>query len=257
MLAVRKVLTRAGVLPVLVAVVFGALVRPGSADVVKPSVAPVSWELKFSFADPQRITLTLPGDRQKTTFWYMVYTVENDTGREVPFFPTAELVTQSLEVVQGGEQISPSVYKAIMQRHKETHPFLIEPEDVLPAGRRSDDSRASESSMRVAIGPFRLAVRQLSNLIRLSEEHGNLLRCRLPDVPIQSPRLIFDRRACGPHADQQDQSSDHPPKHLTRRPHVVPFRGMNLSSLCDSILESPLSPQHSVLSPHLVVAAFP
>ena len=127
MLAVRKGLIRAGVLPALVAVAIGAHVRAAGADVVKPSVAPVSWELKFAFADPQRITLTLPGDREKTTFWYMLYTVENDTGREVPFFPTVELVTQSLQVVQGGEQISPIVYKAITERHKETHPFLIEP----------------------------------------------------------------------------------------------------------------------------------
>ncbi len=98
-----------------------------AAEVPQPSRAPVRWELKFAFQDPQRITLTLPGDDDPTTFWYMLYRVENDTGQDIPFFPTAELVTSSLEVIQGGDQISPSVYDAIKERHRVTHPFLTEP----------------------------------------------------------------------------------------------------------------------------------
>lgn len=109
----------------------GVLPRPLLAvEVPKPSPAPVSWELKFDFHDPQRIRLTLPGDDGPTTFWYMLYRVENDTGKDVSFFPTAELVAASLEVVTGGEQISPSVYDAIKSRHRATHPFLIEPRHV-------------------------------------------------------------------------------------------------------------------------------
>ncbi len=100
------------------------------AQVLKPSRAPVSWELKFSFSDPQRISLTLPGASQPTTYWYMLYTVENDTDREVAFYATAELVTASLQVIKGGEQISPTVYDAIKARHKITHPFMIDPSRV-------------------------------------------------------------------------------------------------------------------------------
>lgn len=109
----------------------GAWSRPVAAvEVPKPSAAPVSWELKLDFLDPQRINLTLPGDDGPTTYWYMLYRVENDTGKDVSFFPTAELVAASLEVVTGGDQISPSVYDAIKRRHKATHPFLIESRHV-------------------------------------------------------------------------------------------------------------------------------
>ena len=101
-----------------------------TAQVLKPSRALASWELKFSFSDPQRISLTLPGDNQPATYWYMLYTVENDTDRDVPFYATAELVTASLQVVKGGEQISPTVYDAIKARHKITHPFMIDPSRV-------------------------------------------------------------------------------------------------------------------------------
>ncbi len=100
------------------------------AQVLKPSRAPVSWELKFSFSDPQRISLTLPGANQPTVYWYMLYTVENDTDREVAYYATAELVTSSLQVIKGGEQISPTVYDAIKARHKITHPFMIDPSRV-------------------------------------------------------------------------------------------------------------------------------
>ena len=71
-------------------------------QVLEPSRAPASWELKYSFSDPQRIALTLPGATQPTTYWYMLYTVENDTNRDVPFYATAELVTASLQVIKGG-----------------------------------------------------------------------------------------------------------------------------------------------------------
>ena len=101
-----------------------------TAQVLKPSRALLSWELKFSFADPQRISLTLPGARDPATYWYMLYTVENDTDHDVPFYATAELVTASLQVIKGGEQISPTVYDAIKARHKITHPFMIDPSRV-------------------------------------------------------------------------------------------------------------------------------
>ncbi len=121
--------------PVWAALRMGLLVcfcasASATAQVLEPSRAPVSWELKFSFSDPQRIALTLPGSNQPTTYWYMLYTVENDTDRDVPFYATAELVTASIQVIKGGEQISPTVYDAIKARHKITHPFMIDPSRV-------------------------------------------------------------------------------------------------------------------------------
>ena len=121
--------------PVRVALCMGLLAcfcgsASATAQVLKPSRALLSWELKFSFADPQRISLTLPGARDPATYWYMLYTVENDTDHDVPFYATAELVTASLQVIKGGEQVSPTVYDAIKARHKITHPFMIDPSRV-------------------------------------------------------------------------------------------------------------------------------
>ena len=124
----------------LVCVTVCGLACVAVAEVPQPSKARVSWELKFAFQDPQRIVITLPGDVEPTTFWYMLYRVENDTGQDVPFFPTAELVTSSLQVTEGGDQISPTVYDAIRQKHNVTHPFLSVPGHVMGTLLQGEDN---------------------------------------------------------------------------------------------------------------------
>ena len=91
----------------------------------KPSLAPKSWELEVEFRDPARIRVTLPGDDRPTTFWYMVYTVTNNTGHEVPFYPQSDLVTDALQVIRSGDDVSPTVFDAIRERHRKQCPFLV------------------------------------------------------------------------------------------------------------------------------------
>ena len=74
-----------------------------------------------------RITLTLPGQTEPTAFWYLLYTVTNNTGREAEFYPMFHLVTDTLEVVEGGENIHPKVYEAIQARHRRQYPFFVAP----------------------------------------------------------------------------------------------------------------------------------
>ncbi len=89
-----------------------------------------SWQLEVKFHDPQRIMLRLPGDHHETTLWYLLYEVTNHTGRDVEFYPSFRLVTATLKVVEGGANISPSVYDAIAARHKLEFPFLALPTKV-------------------------------------------------------------------------------------------------------------------------------
>ena len=93
----------------------------------KPSLAPKSWELELEFHDPARIAGILPGARKPSTFWYMIYSVTNRTGREVHFYPQFDLVTDTLKVYHGGDHVSPSVFAAIRERHRKQHPFLTAP----------------------------------------------------------------------------------------------------------------------------------
>ena len=93
----------------------------------KPSLTPKSWELTFEFRDPARIDVILPGDKHPTTFWYLIYTVTNEAGREVLFYPQFDLVTDTLRVVRGGDDVSLTVFDAIRERHRKQHPFVVAP----------------------------------------------------------------------------------------------------------------------------------
>ena len=93
----------------------------------EPAKAPKSWQIDFEFHDLQRMTLTLPGDRHPTVFWYLLYTATNNSGKDVDFFPSFELVTDSLGVLTAGDNISPSVYDAVRGRHKKAYPFFRDP----------------------------------------------------------------------------------------------------------------------------------
>lgn len=108
-----------------------------------------SWQLEIAFEDPQRITLCLPGEDQETTYWYVLYTVTNNSDHEVPFYPTFDIVTDELTVIEGGADISPTVYDAIKARHRKAYPFFIYPSQVFgPLLRGEDHARTSAVAFR-------------------------------------------------------------------------------------------------------------
>ncbi|MFH0980225.1 MAG: hypothetical protein V2A79_01635 [Planctomycetota bacterium] len=115
----------------------------------QPGLVRLSWELEFEFYDPARIAVTLPGDKVPTTFWYMIYTVTNQSGREVDFYPQFDLVTDTLRVVHGGDHVSPTVFDAIRERHRKQLPFLVPP--LKASGKLlqgTDNARASVAIFR-------------------------------------------------------------------------------------------------------------
>ncbi|MHC4063725.1 MAG: hypothetical protein ACYSUI_04395 [Planctomycetota bacterium] len=129
--------------------VLALAIAPGddTAAAPEPSLSPQSWELDFEFRDPTRITLTLPGDSQPTTFWYLLYSVTNNTGDEIEFYPSFHLVTDTLQVVEGGSNISPRVYEAIRARHKKEHPFMVDPPAVFGLLKQGEDNRLTSAAV--------------------------------------------------------------------------------------------------------------
>ncbi len=115
------------------------------AAVPKPASAVRSWQLEFQFHDPARISVTLPGDVQPTTYWYLLYTVLNNTGQEVDFLPTIDLVTDTMRVVEGGGGIHPEVYEAIKARHQRQYPFFVLPSQAYGTLRQGEDNRRTSA----------------------------------------------------------------------------------------------------------------
>ena len=107
------------------------------------------WRLDVQFRDPQRITLQLPGDAVPVTYWYVVYQVTNDTGQDRQFYPSFELVTDTLQVVEGGANVAPAVYDAVMARHRSEFSFIAPPMRVTgPLLQGEANARASVAVFR-------------------------------------------------------------------------------------------------------------
>lgn len=85
------------------------------------------WQLDLAFHDPQRISVQLPGDREQSVYWYLLYTVTNHTGQDRGFFPSFRLVTDTLQVIEGGADINPRIEDRIVARHKGQYPFMLPP----------------------------------------------------------------------------------------------------------------------------------
>lgn len=102
---------------VLVGSLAGGLSLPSivHADYPKPSLYPVSWELKFTHSTPKRIVVDIPG-QGPTAYWYMTYQVTNPTDREVTFLPVFEMLTPNGDVVRSDKNIPGKVLDVIRGR---------------------------------------------------------------------------------------------------------------------------------------------
>ena len=109
-------------------VVVGSLVTgtaqlPALADYPKPSLYPVSWELKFTHSVPKRVVVNVPGQNMPKAYWYMTYEVMNPSDREVTFLPTFEMLTQEGNIVHSDNNIPGRVLEVI--RGRENNPNLM------------------------------------------------------------------------------------------------------------------------------------
>ena len=112
---------------------------PASAGEPQPSATPVAWELTIQPAPLMRIAV---GGKN---YWYMIYTVTNDTGQDIDFNPEIVRVSEidnetPAEKAAANPAAAPSirtepaivgvdskVFKAISDRHAKTYPFLVTP----------------------------------------------------------------------------------------------------------------------------------
>lgn len=123
---------------------------PEPALVPPPGV----WQLDIELhGEPRQITVNLPGDRalsktaqqpQTRRYWYLLYTVVNNTGQDVEFYPQFELITDTLKLYQAGARERRPVFEAIREQHERAVP-LIEPESMLTGKILQGDDNARDS----------------------------------------------------------------------------------------------------------------
>ena len=97
----------------------------------EPSPTPVSWEIDFKYVPPRQIAVKTKGSDRPQVYWYMLYTAINTSNTTQHFYPTFELVTDDLKVIETDMGISPLVFDAIRERHKITHKYLVSPSKAI------------------------------------------------------------------------------------------------------------------------------
>src|SRR5437762_1012939 len=106
------------VLTLTTALTLALCTRIGRAEYPKPNPYPIAWQLKFDHDMPQRIVVKVPGAAAPQAYWYLTYTVTNNTGQEQTFLPDFEMLTNDSKVIRSDNKISAVVFNAIKQREK-------------------------------------------------------------------------------------------------------------------------------------------
>jgi hypothetical protein len=89
----------------------------------KPSPYPKSWELKFEHSDPKRVVVQAETSSVPKAYWYITYTVTNETDREQLFLPQFDLVTKDGKVIRSDKNIAKKAFDTI--KSNEGNPLMV------------------------------------------------------------------------------------------------------------------------------------
>jgi len=178
----------------------GPVGLPGEGVTPQPALAPASWELRFRFHDPARVSVVLPDQAEPVVYWYVLYSIENPTDREVDFYPRFEIVTDTLKVVPAEVGVSPYAFKAVFDRAR--NPLLIPPEQVTGKILRGEDQ------IRHSVALFRdFDPKAKSFTVYVGGLSGEIIRWRNP---------AFD--------ESQPENGTNPRYFLLRKTLAVPYQ---------------------------------
>ena len=113
----------------------------------KPSIYPISWDLKFQHSGPKRIVVTTPGTNVPLAYWYMSFTVTNLTEQEQQFLPLFEMVTGDGKVIRSDKKVPGAVFDEVKKRERKS---TLEPLEKISGRLLLGEDQAREG---VAIWP--------------------------------------------------------------------------------------------------------
>lgn len=176
-------------LAVLASLAAGSLAASVSNAFPEPSKTPVSWELKFRHDAPRRIVVNVPGSNTPRAFWFVTYTVTNNTDETVNFLPTFEWVTREGKVIRSDKNVPAVVFEKIKAQ---TGNKLLEDAFHIAGTLRQGDDQAKDGvaiweEPESRLGEFQIFVTGLSGeSTKLTDASGNPV-----NGPEGRPLLLF------------------------------------------------------------------
>ena len=94
----------------------------------QPSVVPRAWQLDFEIDKPQPVSVRDVND-QLRWYWYVTYTVQNNTPQERLFIPEIAVATDEGDIITAGQNVPANVFAAVKKRHG--NPLLLSPIQIV------------------------------------------------------------------------------------------------------------------------------
>ena len=92
---------------------------------------PGNWLIDIKLqGQPQLLSVALPGETKRRNYWYLLYTVTNNTGQEVNFYPQFEIFTDTFKIHRSEKRVSRQVFDMIKGQYSSTLPFLESQDQV-------------------------------------------------------------------------------------------------------------------------------
>ena len=118
----QRLVTRLFIVAIAVLAAMSATARAAVEQFPKPSPYPKSWELKFEHSMPKRVVVQAENSNVPKAYWYVTYTVTNETDKERLFIPHFDMVTKDGQVVRSDKNIPKKVFDII--KRNEGNEFL-------------------------------------------------------------------------------------------------------------------------------------
>jgi hypothetical protein len=133
-----------------------------SRDPREPSRVPISWELSFKHGTLERAVVPVDGKDQ--TYWFMRYTVTNNSGRDILFTPSFEIVAESGVASSAIKNVPAPVFAKIKSLYNNS--FLLSPINVDGKLLQGEDNAKDSVAIFPALDPesrnFKIFVMGLS-----------------------------------------------------------------------------------------------
>ena len=136
---------------VLLASLIVAPLTRADDNIPEPSTYPVSWQLDFTHSIPKRIVVEVPTQNTPVAYWYMTYTVTNNSDREQSFLPSFDLLADNGKIIKGDFGIPIEAFNTIRTRERDKR---LEPVTSITGKLRLGPAEARDG---VAIWPEPLA----------------------------------------------------------------------------------------------------
>jgi hypothetical protein len=156
---------------IVAALVLAGAAAPALAKAPEPSLYPIAWQLDFKHGQPKRIVV---GD---TPYWYITYTVTNNTGQEQEWRPDFSLMTNEGKVIPSDRDIDPSVFDKIkaVEKNRFLQPKLQVVGTLHQGPDQARDSVAIWKEPQARMGSFKIFVGGLSGeFVILKDDNGNV-----------------------------------------------------------------------------------